>query len=808
MQFLPKPVLTRLGNGESIDSICRATGIDRSEFLERWKRTAESRVPDSSGVHKTAVGQPVEICRDRQGVPHIFAQSDTDLFFGFGYAVAQDRLFQLDWLRRKGAGRLSEILGVEALSQDILARTVGLHRIAQAEWETLPDETQCLLTSFTQGINAAMEEVAGALPIEFDLLDYCPEPWQPIDCLVIENEFRWYLTGRFPVIAMPELAKRHLGDGAIYRAFLTAEADDECILERSDWRDRVGLDTADRPHSAAVGQSVGDPDAAVGSNNWVVAGRRSVSGAPTVASDPHIAMEAVSCWYNVRLQGGSFDVAGCAYAGMPAVIIGRNRRMTWGITNNICSQRDLYREQTSPEHPDCFLYDGKWEPAPHRDELIHIRGQRTFHHRIVSSRVGPIVDHLLPEPANRSGPVSLKWLGAHHGGWLTALLGANRARNCEEFRESLRPWHVPTFSVVFADVDGNIGYQATGRIPARRRPERGYRAGWDPADEWDGLIPFENMPGVINPARGFVVTANNCVADDGYPYPLSGTWTSGHRARRIREHIESKSIHARDDHRQLQQDARSLRAVACLPGLRALLAEEDRPDIRQTAALLGDWNGDCLADLVAPAIFNVFFVDWCRRVAVERFPQESIPLLSAGIEGLAARLLQGAPPGHDDVGWFAGNDCRAAVRETFRGTLDRLAERLGPNMSDWKWGKLHRLDLEHYLTARGDLGVLLDQGGGAGVRGDATTVCNTGRGPDFEAGVGAGFRMICDLGESPPGLWMVDAQSQSGHCGSPHYRDQFQDWLAGEYHFLPLDRDQAAEQIADRLRLEPRSTRG
>lgn len=164
-------------------------------------------MPKASGVQVAVVDRPVEICRNHQGVPHIFAESDADLFFGFGYAVSQDRLFQLDWLRRKGAGRLSEILGPEGLPQNILARTIGLHRIAHAEWEELPPETKRLLASFSQGINASIEQLADALPIEFDLLDYRPEPWRPVDCLLIENEFRWYLTGRFPVIAMPELAK-------------------------------------------------------------------------------------------------------------------------------------------------------------------------------------------------------------------------------------------------------------------------------------------------------------------------------------------------------------------------------------------------------------------------------------------------------------------------------------------------------------------------------------------------------------------------------------------------------------------------
>jgi penicillin amidase len=814
---LEKRLLAELGAGRSIEVVCRVEGIGQAEFLERWTRTAAARVPQMDGVRRAGVERSVEICRDRQGVPHVFAKSDADVFFGFGYAVAQDRLFQLDWLRRKGAGRLSEILGAEGLPQDRLARTVGLPRIAEAEWGKLPRETQNVLDSFSRGINAAINDAGDGLPIEFDLLDYRPEPWRPVDCLVIEGEFRWYLTGRFPVIAMPELAKRSLGDGALYRAFLTAEADDESILETDPAWSAAPRPARNGQKDSRVGQAVGDPDAAVGSNNWVIDGKRSASGRPMVASDPHIAMEAVSCWYEVHLAGGSFDVAGCAYVGMPAVIIGRNRRMTWGITNNICSQRDLYQEETSPEHPGCFLHAGQWRPAEERVETIAVRGQAAVSQRVVRSAIGPIVDEVLPEPANRTGPVSLRWLGAEHVGWLTALLKMNRAENCAAFRQSLEPWHVPTFSVVFADVDGNIGYQATGRIPLRHRPERGYRAAADADDQWDGLISFEHMPGVINPSRGFVVTANNRVADDSFPYPLAGTWTSGHRALRIRKALEARPTHTRDDHRRLQQDACSLRAVACVPGLCAMLDDDssrvrERADVRQTVALLKDWNGDCLPELVAPLVFNVFFVDWCRRVAAERFAEEAVPLLAFGIEGLAALLLEeGATPAATEAksarDWFAGDgqsareNCRRAVRETFRGTLDRLAERLGPDVAEWTWGRLHRMGLKHFLSVRGDLGLLLDQHG-PGVRGDATTVCNTGRGPDFEAAMGAGFRMICDLGESPAGLWMVDGQSQSGHCGSPHYRDQLPTWLEGDYHFVPLDRAEAARQFTTTLTLE------
>jgi penicillin amidase len=461
----------------------------------------------------------------------------------------------------------------------------------------------------------------------------------------------------------------------------------------------------------------------------------------------------------------------------------------------------LYQEKTSDEHPGCYLFDGEWKPSRELTELIHVRGFGPIAKRIAFSHNGPIVDEILPPPANQTGPVSLKWLGAYQGGWLTALLGANRARDCPSFREVLRPWHVPTFSVVFADLDGNIGYQATGRIPIRGEWERGYRPGWDPRHQWQGLIPFDEMPGVSNPPRGYVATANNRVAANDFPFPLSGTWSSGHRAKRIREEIEWQGKFARTEHRDLQQDAISLRAVDTLPSLCAILEGDSDPAVRRVVNLLKEWDGEFDDKLAAPTLFSVFFAEWCAKVASARFPETDAVFLIGGIEALAAELLCS-----DRAGWFrdlAGQTRPQLICTTFRVAIERLKKRFGDDPAAWTWGRLHRLDLKHVLAFRGELGELLNHGG-AGVRGDGTTVCNTGRGPEFEAAIGAGYRMICDLGESPAGLWAVDCQSQSGHPGSPHYSDQYHDWLGGKYHFVPLDRSESASAISASLRLERR----
>ncbi len=761
-------LLARLGAGEPIASVCARAGWSREQFDGWWREECRRRVPPDA-VRR--VRDRALVRRDRWGVPHVEAGSDADLFFGFGYATAQDRLFQLDWARRGARGRLAEVFGPDGVESDVLYRTLDLAGIAAREWDHLPQETRDLASAYADGVNALIEDSRDTPPIEFDLLDYRPEPWSPIDCLVIAGGFRWYLTGRFPVIVIPELVKRALGDGPLYRAFLQGEADDESIMPPGSYRPSA------RPPGAASGGS----DDGHGSNNWALAASRTTTGKPIVASDPHVPFGAVSIWHEVHLRGGSFNVAGVAYAGAPAVMIGRSERVAWGVTNNICSLRDLYQEKTDPEHPGSFLFDGQWEPARERREVIRVKGADAVVKTVRSSRNGPIVDEVLPGPARGQGPGALRWLGAEPCGWLTAMLGMNRARSAAEFREATRPWCVPTFNVVFADADGRVGHQCVGRIPLRTAPERGYRPGWDAQHQWAGTIAFEDMPHQLDPGRGFVVTANNRLAPDDYPYPLSGTWSSGHRARRIRERIEAVPRWSPAECGQLQLDVHSGRAAACVPPLVALLDGDPDPRVREAITILRSWDYRVTPDSVAAALFNVFFARWSRAVTAERLPPALADFAAANAGGLAAALLA-----DDEAGWFGHSDRGAAVRSAFRAALDELAGRLGPEMRGWAWGRLHTLVQKHFLSGRGDLGLLLDTSGAA-APGDGTTVCSATADPQHAALLGASYRMVADLADPRGGLLAVSIPGASGHPGSPHYADQVAAWAAGEFHALALD---------------------
>lgn len=790
-------MLRRLGRGVSIADVAAAAGLAAGEFETWWDRETKRRLAVIDGSTSGPVGAAVDIQRDACGVPHVFAETEPDLFVGYGYAMAQDRLFQMDHLRRQALGRLSEVLGPEAYDDDLLARTVGLHRIAEEETARLPGETAERYEAFSAGVNAFIEACQNTLPVEFDLLDYRPEPWRPLDSIALLGEFRWYLTGRFPVIAVPELAKRALGEGALYQAFLTAEAIDETILHPGEYASD-GNDAGERP--------MGGIDDGTGSNNWVLGPRRSASGAAMVASDPHIAFGAPNCWYQAHLVGGPYNVAGAGYAGAPGILIGRNLRVAWGITNNISSQRDLYHERTDAAHPGAFLYDGRWEPARERVEAIRVRGEGVREAVVRSSRNGPIVDEVLPDFARGTGPVSLRWVGALPCGWPTSILELNAAESCDEFEEALRGWASPTLSMVYGDVDGGFGYRATGHVPIRAREERGYRRGWDPADGWQGMIPFEGMPSVREPERGWVATANNLPAGAGFPYPLANMSPTGYRARRIRQMIESRKVHSRVHMASMQYDVLALRAVDATPALVRIL---DGGDARAQAAAdsLRDWDRCMYTTSAAAAIFEAFQFQWDEAVAAERFSADSSALavgdsaafVAGGIGSLSLRLLA-----DDDVGWFASAAARdAAVRSAMNRALDQLTERLGDDMSTWNWGQLHTLPLQHLLSGRGDLGQLLDRGGEP-VSGNGVVVSNTGSTPDFVSRSGANFRLIADLAEKPAQMWTLDAAGPSGQPGSPHYASQFGDWLHGRFHRISLERDDVRPTIRSTLTLRPK----
>jgi penicillin amidase len=776
--------LRRLGRGESIANLCVAQGIDRAAF-DRWWHAEVGRRVSAEATATPALPAGTEIRRDERGVPRIVAPDDRSLFLAYGIAQAQDRLFQMDLRRRLGLGTMAALIGPDGRVADRVARTVGLHLAAEAEVRRLDRETRSLLEAFAAGVNAIIELRTGCEPIEYGFLGMAPEPWTALDSAACAMSWRWQLTGRMHVIAAPEVLRRELEDDRLWSAVLDAfrEADDVSI---------VPSESADATGTSGV-PSVGAPED-TGSNNWVVSGARSRSGKPILAGDPHMPYENVSSFYEVGLHGGSFDTIGAGLIGVPALAYGRNRALAWGITNNICSLRDLYEETVWPDDPASVEFDGHWEPLSSRQEVIEVAGGEPEWLTVQMSRHGPIVSDILPGEAAGTGLVSLRWQGIEPCDWLGAQLRVMRSSSVASARMAIRGWIVPTFNLMLADAEGHIGYQATGELPIRRVAERGYRPGSDPRHGWHGRIPAGEMPHSDDPSRGWLASANNRPATDDFHYPLSGTWAEGYRAKRIGQAIEAAGTLDPEAMARIQADVTALRSKRVVAGLLATLA--GLASDREVAALelLRDWDGQLVASSAASALYEVFLWRWIQAVTAERVSADRVDFITPLMIGLGVELLA-----EDRHGWFAAPGRRVRlVRASLSIALDELTKRCGPEMELWTWGSIHRLALPHPLGARGDLKSLIGKPSWE-IGGDSSTLSNhgfvppmhrardAGLVPDWHSSGGAGYRMVADLGDPTAALYAVTMEGQSAEIGSAHRDDQGDAFIAGRLYRMPLD---------------------
>ncbi|HET9658766.1 MAG TPA: penicillin acylase family protein [Thermomicrobiales bacterium] len=755
----------------------------------------------------TNVRSGVTIYRDERGIPHIGAESFSDLFFAHGYAQAQDRLWQLDYLRRWAHGRLAEVVGREKLGEDIVAHTIGIPALAAAMLENAHPDSREMFEAFASGVNAWMATLPAGLPVEFELLDYEPEPWTAVDSLAILKRWTWYLTGRLPVISTPECVRAVIGEreGEFYQpdgplAYIVPPGNYD---PEPRW---PGLPMAE-PEPLAWG-----PQEPGGSNNWAIAPELTAAGHAMVGSDPHVYFAVPSDCYEVHLHGAGLDVAGTAYAGMPIPRIGRNATLAWGITNNICMLRDLYVERLDPASDDRYLDGDDWKRIEHRSAEIQVRDEAAHRLDIRFAHDRPIVDHLVAEaalPKNLWPPdrgadtaLSLAWVGFELSDEPKAFLDLCRAGTVEDGRRALAGIRCATWNYVLADSTGAIAYQCTGSIPLRGRTYRGYRDANDPIDAWVGYIPFDGLPRLIEPARGWVASANNPAAPPDFPYPLSGTWMVEDRAARAERLIAELQPHTPGTFAEMQNDVLSGRAVRGIPPLLEVLEATDDPRFRKPIELLRAWDRQLAIDAAGASLFFVFLWRWHQHVIRQRFPDDLAMLVQDAGGGLSASLLHG-----DRTGWFETDELRRETIVTaMRETLDWLSERLGPDPSAWAWGRIHRLGAVHPAARTALQHELLDIPPRSAPGGPGTLNSSHYVPPGtFDTKIGAIYRVISGLGPDIH-TQTVSWPGQSGQPGSPHYADQVERHLAGDYFSLPFQWHEVEARATSTTRLDPSSS--
>lgn len=775
----------------------------------------------SGSVEVAGLSAPVEITRDRDMVPHIVAASRDDALFGLGYVHAQDRLWQIEFQRRIGAGRLSELLGEATLGTDRFLRTLGVYRAAQADYAALSSGSRAAVDAYVAGINAFLQ-TGQPLPPEFLILGATPEPWNGADVLVWQKMMAWDLGDNWDTELLRADMLRTVGAERA-RELMPATGDaGPSITARSalPGGDYGALLEAGAELRALLG-SAGYSGEGLGSNNWVVDDTRSSTGKPLLADDPHLGTRLPAIWYLAHVQAGpEYDVIGGTLPGLPGVVVGRNRDIAWGVTNVGPDVQDLFRERLDASGS-MAEYRGRMEPLTIIDETIGVKGAANIQHRIRISRHGPLISDAVN--ANRAAapdgerqpavePLAFRWTALDTpDSTLDAFLGINGAGNWQEFVAALRDYAVPAQNFVYADVQGNIGYYAPGRYPIRAAGDGSLPAeGWSGAAEWVDWVPFQELPQAYNPPAGWIATANNRPVPAEYPFFLGREWALPYRYRRIAELLQSKSRLSPDDLAAIQADTRSLHAAELLPRLLGLAAPLDERQQR-AVELLRAWDFDMRGDSAAAAIFAA----WYRRLPGALAEDElGAALLKRYVDsfGPARSFVQTALDQRngawcDDTGTTLRESCAQTAGLALNDALDDLEATMGQNMQRWRWDSVHRTALGHQpFDSVPLLQRLFSRSLPAG--GDHGTV---NAGPfsfetPFEQRAGPAYRQIIDLSGPDHGRFML-AGGQVGHPLSRHYDDYLLDWRAVRYRPMRMSSEAITAAAAARLELRPSAAR-
>lgn len=751
--------------------------------------------------------QPVEILRDRWGVPHIYAQTTDDLFFAQGYITAVDRLFQIDLWRRMGTGKLSEVLGPNFIARDRIARLVRYRGDWDAEWKSYSPDTKEICTQFTNGINAYIKSLHGQRSEEFRLANYDPGLWEPED--VVSRLAGLQMTGNMLQEVNRAQQVTRLGLSTV-EMLSPPDPPAPFVLPH-------GLDLADitssilRDYTAAIGplRFPGQQ----GSNNWVIDGTLSKTGKPILANDPHRAIQLPSLRKAVHLVAPGWNVIGAGEPSLPGVALGHNDEIAFGFTIVGIDQQDLYVEKTNPENPTEYLFQGKWKKIRVEHETIQVGGGGEegsgAEHPVPEQFDLKFTDHgpVIYEDATRHRAYALKWVGELPGtaGYLPAL-ALTRAHTWPQFQAAAAAYKVPSENLVYADRRGNIGWIAAGLAPLRDGWAGLFPVPGDTGEyEWKGYLNAADHPTTYDPKLHFIATANNNILPQGYSHQLAYYWASPERYQRISDVLKKGGKFDIEDFEKLQQDTVSLIALEFARLLEDWHPAEGTPEARVKQEFAG-WNGDIAMDSRQALIYEV----WSNRLS-SKLTAKTLPIPRTNPRAVL-EALRGSP------------QLNELLSKSLNEALADIERRLGPDQARWTWGNLHKVHFRHPLSViaqvEGAPGAVpppfgLDSaathhdhpGEALDVMplsrpGDANTVNATGGGQNYTEAYGASYRQIIDVGDWDRSV-MTNAPGESGVPGSAHYRDLAEPWAKGEYHPMPFSRRAVEAAAEERMMLVP-----
>ena len=785
--------------------------------------------PKTEGVIRLpGLQEEVHVYRDALGVPHIYASTEHDLFMAQGYVHAQDRFWQMEFWRHVSSGRISEIVGETGVNTDKFIRTMGWNRIAAsnlARIEAGPPELLATLEAYSEGVNAYIDAQDGNISINYSILSrvngrWAIEPWQPLHSLAWSTVMANDLSVNWRSEISRAEAVKTLGAATVES--LTPEYDYErrpVIAPTSELRtanaarsrfpppvsDYTRVSTKLNGSPPSDGYIFGN-GGGIGSNNWVISGEHTDTGMPLLANDPHLGIQMPAIWYEVGLHTPGRDIVGFSLAGIPGVVIGHNNHIAWGMTNVGTDVQDLYIEKINPANPNQYEYMGQWRDMEIREEVIKVNGGAPVTLPVRITRHGPIITELVD---NTTDVLALRWTGHEPSTLFQSLHLLNRATNYEQFREALRYWDLPSQNFVYADVEGHIAYQVPGRVPIRRRGDGLLPVpGWTDEYEWDGWIPYEKLPALLNPAKGYIVTANHAVVDRDYPYLLAVYWDGGDRGQRITELIEGEingdGVLTAADIARMQLDSKSLLAETYMALFKGLSSEN--PDVQAALTRLRSWGDLQLRrDSVPAALFEIFRMHLAHAVLGDDVGRELVP-------SFASDLLFHQLAREPESMWWDKADTEAAeapgdiILEALSNTVDWFKAHAGDDMNEWTWGRLHTATFVSAPLGQTGIGLferLVNRGPFPVDGGNGVVNTQSWRWSDpARVVVNVSMRMIVDISNFDASRAILPT-GQSGHPYHRNYADMIPLWLNGEYHPMLFTRPAVEAAETAHLVLRP-----
>lgn len=764
-------------------------------------------LPQTSGALQVdGLAHEVEIVRDRWGIPHIRAHSAADAFFAQGFVHAQDRMWHMEWDRRRAYGYTAELIGRTGLESDRLARCFQIERASNADWQILNDETRAMLEAYTAGVNAFIARTP-VPSIEFQILGIRPAPWRVWDSLSI-FKIRHVLMGVLQNKLWRLKVVLKIGAEKAAELYPGYSEGHPLIIPPDEIYQRRGEMTISFDEAARL---LPDGD---GSNNWVVDGTKTKSGKPLLAGDPHRAIDVPNVYYQNHLTSDAFDVIGASFPGVPAFShFGHNRRVAWAVTHAGADYQDLYIERFDPNDPTRYAFQGEWRTAEVTTERIRVKDGEDVILHVRRTQHGPIIqDGPWPNYA-----IAMRYTAFEPGKTFECFLPIMRARSVHDLREAQREWVDPAQNLIIADVDCNIAYQTRGRLPLRSEANGWLPVpGWSGVHEWQGFVPFDEMPQTTNPDTHFIATANNKIVGDDYPYFISVDSAPGYRYARIAECLRPLTNATAEDFVALQADRLSLFAREFVPQVIAACDDErflrDNPTLAKALDYLRMWDYRLEPDSIAATI-HATNRDVIMRSLLEPWLGEALikEMFSVGRGGAAhaARLRSHL------VEYIQANDTRlldprdpqraswtVVLRMTMQVTVSTLRALLGDEMSQWQWSRLHQTGPVHPLSPLPEVGQQFNPPP-VSYGGDGDTVQAAGYAPSVGYTIAGTqcYRQIIDLGDLAHARWVVPLGA-SGHPGSAHYADQVPVWSSNQHVPMLYDWDEIEAQAEAKLTLQ------